>query len=214
VVSVRGLASSIVLLSACGAQSLQSQPPGPSTGDAAVRADGGQCLRNFSNPTVWSDASGWSDASVWSDGSTDGAAPVSPDWIAAECHRPGCSPLMVTSVSMMQTTLTRRWGRCSELGLFHLPHDGIQINADGTYVFLAWSGGALLPESGDGATGLVEYLDTSAINGKPTIQVNFLTGPLDAGGWEVVSDPEVNDDPPILSINNNGVETYHYLALP
>ena len=91
----------------------------------------------------------------------------------------------------------------------------MQINADGTYVFLAWSAGALVPEVGDAHDhGGIEYIDTSAINRRPAIQVDFDAGSIDAGIGGVGSFPDFYEDPPIFSFNNNGVETYRVLALP
>jgi hypothetical protein len=206
-VKVGSLALLMVLVTSCGLiaeQPLENQSPDAATGAALTpNEDAGPC-----SPA---DAS---EGIVWSDPSSDSASSVSADWVAAQCARAACSPVAVTSTSAMQTILTRSWARCSSLGLFHVPHDGIQINADGTYAFLAWSGASLIPESGDTYAGTVEYVDTSAINGKPTIQVNFESPPEDAGRGFIVSDPQIDADPPLLTIDNNGVETYRYLALP
>jgi hypothetical protein len=150
---------------------------------------------------------GWNDAGA--------TTLVSPEWIAAQCARSTCFPLKATSIGDSQKLLVRRWARCSPLGPFHTPEDGIQIKADGTYTFLTWSAGALIPETGDVYdVGRVQYIDASAFNRRPAIQVDFDAGPGDAGIGGIGSFPDFYLDPPIFSFNNNGVETYRFLALP
>jgi hypothetical protein len=148
----------------------------------------------------------------WNDAGT--VTLVSPAWVAVQCARTTCSPRKAASVGDTQKLLVRRWARCSPLGPFHTPEDGMQINGDGTYVFLAWSAGALVAEVGDTYVGRVEYLDTSAFNGRPAIQVDLDAGPGDAGLGGIDSFPDFYQDPPIMSYNDNGVETYRFVALP
>ena len=221
------LALSTVILTACGLACQRSLETGPR--DATVNGaltpgqgatptpalDAAACgLRDAGDTWIYATADQVASFG-WNGAGTDAATSVSSDWVAAQCARATCSPLKATSISDSQKLLVRRWARCSSLGPFHTPEDGIQINADGTYVFLAWSGGALVPEAGDPYdVGRVEYIDTSAFNGRPAIQVDFDAGPEDAGIGGIGSFPDFYVDPPIMSYNNNAVETYRFLALP
>jgi hypothetical protein len=154
-------------------------------------------------------------ASFDSNGDAGAVTLVSPAWVAAQCARAACSPLKASSIGDSQKLLVRSWARCSPLGPFHTPEDGIRINPDGTYVFLAWSGGVLVPEAGDvHDVGRVDYIDTSAFNRMPAIQVDFDAGLGDAGIGGIGSFPDFYVDPPIFSFNNNAVETYRFVALP
>jgi hypothetical protein len=143
-----------------------------------------------------------------SGGSTVPAISVS--MAEALCARPAGVRLVVASVDAMKSVLHGAWVLCPGPGLFHQPQAGIVIDASDRYAFLAWSGDNLVAQRGLDNEGTVEYLDTSTLNGRRTIQVNFVS---DLAVSIDAAPPVISDHPRIMLINNEGVETYTYAAI-
>jgi hypothetical protein len=76
-------------------------------------------------------------------------------------------------------------------------------------VFLQLADNVLVPETGLENKGHLEYLDTSAQNGGPFFQVNFVSD-LEA---TIIAAPTIfSDVPRFMLINNNDVDQYTYAA--
>jgi len=184
-----GLVSVLVVMCACSAQP-GLNPGADSTGGAVGAAAAGA-----------GGAASGADAGPTSSG-------TSPAAVAAQCQIPPGDRLQLDSIGAMRAALQRTWAHCSDPGLFHRPQDGMVIDANDRFAFLAWSNGNLVRLAGLDNEGTVQYLDTSAMNGRPTIQVNFVS---DLGNT-IISRPVVSNVPRTLIIDNMGIETYTYTA--
>jgi hypothetical protein len=116
----------------------------------------------------------------------------------------------VGTIAQMRQGLVRRWILCTADGLLgdgSQSEAGIEIEAGADrYHALSRDAAGQLVRSG--YQGALEYVDTSSINGRPMVQVNFSTN----RGVTITSHPVITADPAYLIINNNGVREYRYLA--
>jgi hypothetical protein len=133
--------------------------------------------------------------------------PPPPPVTAPQCQRPPGAAVMPGTIQAMRQALSRRWLRCSPLGLFgEAEVAGLEISTDDRWYYLVRNAQGQLVRSSDGLP--VSYLDTSSFNGRPTIQVNF-----ESGRGTIISHPVITADPTWVIINNNGVQEYRYVAV-
>jgi hypothetical protein len=127
------------------------------------------------------------------------------------CDRPTGDRLSPTSLDDAKQIIHGTWLLCSNVGLFHQAQVGMYIGDDDRFVFLDLVAGQLVPKQGLANTGHLEYLDSSSFNGPGfNVQVNFVS---DQGITIIGSPPIFSDDPRLMLINNEGVETYTYAAV-
>ena len=151
---------------------------------------------------------GQTGAGVGADGGTGGAggsgvdggatSPVAITRAAAEelCRQPLGEDLAVNSVADMQAILPGAWALCSDEGIFSHAQGGLYITPNDRWAYLAWSGDQLAVLSGLDNEGSLEFVDTSEMNGRPTIQVNFVNDL----GWTVIALPVISDQPRMMTI--------------
>jgi hypothetical protein len=137
-----------------------------------------------------------------------GAGGITQPGAAPLCDRPTGDRLSPTSLADTKQIIHGTWLLCSNVGLFHQVQAGMYIGDDDRFVFLDLVGGQLVPKQGLENTGHLEYLDSSSFNGPGfNVQVNFVS---DKGITIIGAPPIFSDDPRLMLINNEGVETYTY----
>jgi hypothetical protein len=140
-----------------------------------------------------------------------GADGITQPGSAPFCDRPTGDRLRPSSLSDTQQIIRGTWLLCSNVGLFHQAQAGMYIGADDSWVFLELVGGQLVPKQGLANKGHLEYLDSSSFNGPGfNVQVNYVS---DMGYTIIGAPPIFSDDPRLMLINNEGVETYTYAAV-
>jgi len=136
---------------------------------------------------------------------------ITPAAVEALCQPPLGEKLPVDTIQAMKDTIRRSWALCSGQGIFAHAQAGITIGGDDRWAFLVWSGDHLVATTGLDNEGTVEYIDTSAMNGRPTIQVNF----VNSYGWMFpVAPPTISDVPRMMVMTTMVVEPITYVAVP
>jgi hypothetical protein len=113
----------------------------------------------------------------------------------------------IKTIAQARAAVSRRWLRCSKDDLTTGNSAGLEITADDHYYALERRPDGTLARS-PGFAGSIEYLDTSSVNGRPTIQLNFTHG-----GGTIISQLVISQAPVFLLIDNEGVYFYRYRAL-
>ena len=89
-------------------------------------------------------------------------------------------PYAPATEAEFRTAMIGAWLLCAEPSFLGTAEAGLEIRADGRWTKLASAPGrGLVRLGGTGNEGTWETVDTSAMNGRPTFQINFL---LDGGG--------------------------------
>jgi len=137
--------------------------------------------------------------------------PFSPDQAAALCARPLGERLPLTDVNQVRTLIQRPWVLCSPTGFWGIPQAGMVIDPDDRIALLQWSGGQLVSESGLDHEGTASYGMSRGSDGTVHVDVVFTS---DLGGANGASPPIFSDDPRVLIVNDSGIVTYTYAAVP
>jgi hypothetical protein len=129
------------------------------------------------------------------------------DAAEAACRRDDGRTIPIGTVSEGRDALTRVWVLCSALGLFRKLQAGVEVRSTGEFALLAWDQtGRLRRLAGMENEGTWTMIDTSAMNGRPTFQVNY------SMSGTIYSFLSVTDNG-MLIIDNNGVDRYRYVDL-
>jgi hypothetical protein len=111
-----------------------------------------------------------------------------------------------TTMSEVRAAIQGKWVLCSEKGLTHEAQAGVEFEGDRWHLLKVGVSG-LEPVYGVMNEGALQLIDTSVMNGTPSIQANFV---YDRGGT-VISQPVFSTGPEGMLINNNGVYSYYYV---
>jgi hypothetical protein len=113
------------------------------------------------------------------------------------------------SLHSFQQLIVRRWLLCGQTSTFGTTEAGLDIAADGSwYKLVSGADGSIERATGFDRQGTWEIIDTSAMNGKPTFQLNLSI----FGSGTVIVTPQFAADPLKTRLNNNGVFVADYLA--
>jgi hypothetical protein len=115
---------------------------------------------------------------------------------AALCQQPLGERLAVNTIADMRAILLGSWALCSGPGIFSHAQAGISIKANDRWAYMVWSGDQLTALTGAENEGAIEYIDTSEMNGRPTIQVDFVND----AGWTAMTSPILSDRPRMMVI--------------
>lgn len=146
-------------------------------------------------------------------GGTDSpeAIALTPDEAAALCAPALGQKLPTGTIAEMKAALPGAWVLCSAQGIFTRPQAGIYIGPNDRWALMTWSGEQLVVQRGLDYEGSLEYIDTSEMNGRPTIQVNF----VNEYAWTfIAAPPTFSDEPRMMVLTTNVVSPMRYAAGP
>lgn len=136
---------------------------------------------------------------------------LTPAEAAALCALALGQKLPVGTIAEMKATLPGAWVLCSEQGIFSRAQAGLYMGTNDRWALMAWSGEHLVVQRGLDYEGSLEYIDTSEMNGRPTIQVNF----VNEYSWTfIAAPPTFSDEPRMMVFTTNVVAPMIYAAVP
>lgn len=120
-----------------------------------------------------------------------------------------------TTEAEFRTVMTRAWLLCQAPSFFGTDDAGLEIRADGRWSKLTrTSNGSLARAGGWGNEGTWDTVDTSAMNGRPTFQINFQVG----GGGQWMTTPVFGDGSAASQVSKMRLDSYaggaSYVAAP
>ena len=143
--------------------------------------------------------------------SATGAIDITPSAAAALCQQTLGERLPVETIASMRAVLPGAWVLCSGQGIFARAQAGIYINDNDRWAYMAWAGDQLVVQQGLDNEGSLEYIDTSAMNGRPTIQVKF----VNEYSWTfMAAPPTISDKPRMMVMTTNVISPIVYAAVP
>lgn len=124
-----------------------------------------------------------------------------------------CAPLSgrvaTPTETVFRSQLIGRWKLCTTTSVFGTVEDGLEIAADGRwYKLYADGAGGLKRGSGFDHEGRWTIIDTSAMNGPGSFQLNL---DIDGSGT-VLTHPQFSQAPRGMRLNNTGVWIGDYVA--
>jgi hypothetical protein len=131
--------------------------------------------------------------------------------VAARCSRPE-TPLAPApqTLEAFRQTIVHRWLLCAHPSVFGTNDEaGLDVLPDGTWFKLTVAAdGSLQRAGGFGQQGTWDIIDTSAMNGKPTFQLNLNI----FGSGTVIVTPQFAGDPLKVRLNNMGLFVGDYVT--
>ncbi len=129
---------------------------------------------------------------------------------AADCGDPADGGYRPATEAQFRTAVARVWLLCQAPSFFGGREAGVEINADGTWSKLEWkANGTLVRAAGRGNEGAWRAVDTSAMNGTPTYQIDF-----DVDGGLASATPVFGAGRSKVRLDNMGVFVADYIPAP
>lgn len=128
-----------------------------------------------------------------------------------DCGLPADGSYRPTSEPAFRTAMTRVWLLCTAPSFFGTDEAGLEVRADGSWSKLEWkANGTLVRAAGPSNEGSWSTLDTSAMNGRPTYQINFQV----QGAGESSATPRFGAEASRVRLDNMGLFVADYVAAP